>query len=313
MDPIILLSLCIAGAVAAIAFFVIRLFAGDKDVKIISRLNAKQSIDSKAEAIAKQSARSGVSPLLQRIGQAAAQPFMPKDRDKQSKQRKLLGYAGIYSPGAARVLNGAKVILLVLFLGAAYGATVVLDTDMSMTMLLISVGGLLGYVGPTMWLKIKIKGNQMALTYGLPDALDLMVVCVESGLTVDGALQRVGTELNLAHPALSRELSIAHMETRVGLSRGDALRNLGNRTGTACLIQLASMLIQADRFGTSIAQALRVQADTLRSQRQAAAEESAAKASVKMSFPLVLFIFPATFIVLAGPTVIGLLNSPLFK
>jgi len=182
-----------------------------------------------------------------------------------------------------------------------------------MTILLISVGGLLGYLAPTIWLKMKIKGNQMALTFGLPDALDLMVVCVESGLTVDGAMQRVGSELNLAHPALSRELAIAHMETRVGLSRADAMRNLGNRTGCACLIQLASMLIQADRFGTSIAQALRVHADTLRVQRQAAAEENAAKASVKMSFPLVLFIFPSTFIVLAGPTVIGLLNSPLFK
>jgi tight adherence protein C len=313
MDPIILLSLCIAGAVAAIAFFAIRLLTGDKDAKIIDRLNAKASIDSKAESIAKQNTKSGVAPLLQRIGQAAAQPFTPKERENQSKQRKLLGYAGIYAPAAAKVLNGAKVILLVLFLGAAYGATVALDTDIYMTMLLISVGGLLGYLGPAMWLKLKIKGNQMALTYGLPDALDLMVVCVESGLTVDGAIQRVGQELNLAHPALSRELSIAHMETRVGLSRADALRNLGNRTGCACLIQLASMLVQADRFGTSIAQALRVQADTLRSQRQAAAEESAAKASVKMSFPLVLFIFPATFIVLAGPTVIGLLNSPLFK
>ena len=151
------------------------------------------------------------------------------------------------------------------------------------------------------------------MTFGLPDALDLMVVCVESGLTVDGAMQRVGSELGLAHPALSRELAIAHMETRVGLSRGEAMKNLGQRTGTPGLVQLASMLIQADRFGTSIAQALRVQADTLRNQRHAAAEESAAKASVKMSFPLVLFIFPATFIVLAGPTVIGLLNSPLFK
>jgi tight adherence protein C len=313
MDPTLILSICIAGAVTGIAFFVLRLFAGDKDARIISRLSQQQPVDSKAESIARANAKAGITPLLQRIGQAASQPFTPKDREQQSKQRRLLGYAGIYNPSAAKVLNGAKVILLGLFLAAGYGTSVAMETTLNMTVLLVSVGGLIGYLGPTLWLKLKIGGNQRALTYGLPDALDLMVVCVESGLTVDGAMQRVGSELGLAHPALSRELAIAHMETRVGLSRSEAMKNLGSRTGTPCLIQLASMLVQADRFGTSIAQALRVQADTLRNQRQAAAEEMAAKASVKMSFPLVLFIFPATFIVLAGPTVIGLLNSPLFK
>ena len=140
-----------------------------------------------------------------------------------------------------------------------------------------------------------------------------MVVCVEAGLTVDAAMQRVGGEMAIAHPAIARELGITHMETRVGLSRMESLKNLGVRTGCEALQSLAAMLIQADRFGTSIASALRVHAETLRNNRFHAAEELAAKASVKMSFPLVLFIFPATFIVLAGPTVIGLLNSPLFE
>ena len=158
-----------------------------------------------------------------------------------------------------------------------------------------------------------IKSNQKALTHGLADALDLMVVCVEAGLTVDAAMQRVGTEMVMAHPEISRELGITHMETRVGLSRVEALKNLGVRTGCEALQSLSAMLIQADRFGTSIASALRIHADTLRQNRHHAAEELAAKASVKMSFPLVLFIFPATFIVLAGPTVIGLMNSPLLQ
>ena len=140
-----------------------------------------------------------------------------------------------------------------------------------------------------------------------------MVVCVEAGLTVDSAMQRVGSEMALAHPEIARELGITHMETRVGLSRVESLKNLGVRTGCEALQSLAAMLIQADRFGTSIASALRIHADTLRQNRHHAAEELAAKASVKMSFPLVLFIFPATFIVLAGPTVIGLMNSPLLK
>src|SRR3954454_14652625 len=117
----------------------------------------------------------------------------------------------------------------------------------------IGLGGLLGYLLPVIWLKTRISANQKALTYGLPDALDLMVVCVEAGLTVDAAMQRVGQELLIAHPAISREFGFAHMETRVGLSRSESMRNLGVRTGCAGLQSLASMLIQADRFGTSIA------------------------------------------------------------
>jgi tight adherence protein C len=164
-----------------------------------------------------------------------------------------------------------------------------------------------------MWLKTKIKANQQALDYGLPDALDLLVVCVESGLTLDAAMQRVGQEMAHVHPALSRELGITHMETRVGITRVQALRNLGSRTGSTALQSLSAMLMQAERFGTSIAQALRVHAESLRLARQHKAEEVAAKTTVKLSFPLVLFIFPATFLVLIGPTAIHLMNSPLFK
>jgi tight adherence protein C len=309
MDSTYLLALLVAGAIGAVVFFLTRVFVGDGNTKIFDRLSAKQPTDSKAESIGRASAKSSFVPMLQRIGQAAAQPFMPKTREKQSTLRKQLGMAGIYAPSALKVVTGAKVILLCVGLGVGYAV----GFSFGMTLMGISLGGLFGYLAPTIWLKSRIKGNQMSLRHGLPDALDLMVVCVESGLTVDASMQRVGTELSLAHPALSRELAIAHMETRVGLSRAEALKNLATRTGAPGLQSLSAMLIQADRFGTSIAQALRVHADTMRNERQAAAEELAAKASVKMSFPLVLFIFPATFLVLAGPTVIGLMNSPLFK
>jgi tight adherence protein C len=206
------------------------------------------------------------------------------------------------------MVQGCKMIFLVLGLVAGFGVGHATKNQM----MGVSIGGLVGYMLPKLWLRLKIKANQKALSVGLPDALDLMVVCVEAGLTIDAAMQRVGQELGMAHAAVSRELGIAHMETRVGLSRGEALKNLGHRTGNAGFQSLSAMLIQADRFGTSIASALRIHADSLRTHRQLAAEEQAAKASVKMSFPLVLFIFPATFIVLAGPTVIGLMNSALF-
>lgn len=300
--------LCIAGAVAALAFSIASILMGrSSEAKLRNRLVERAS----DPAITKTggNAKAAVGTVLGRLGAAASKPFMPKNTETVTGLRKQLGFAGIYATSAVKNMTGAKVICLAVGLIGGYTIGIWADN----LLLALSVGGLLGYLGPTFWLKSRIKANQKALNQALPDALDLMVVCVESGLTVDAAMQRVGTELGLAHPALSRELGIAHMETRVGLPRVDALRNLGIRTGNAALQSLSAMLIQADRFGTSIAQALRVHADTMRTNRQLAAEEMAAKASVKMSFPLVLFIFPATFIVLCGPTVIGLMNSSFMK
>jgi tight adherence protein C len=302
MDDQLLILGCVFLAVASAAYFVAQVLTRQEGKQIRNRL-------SDPHARASRQRRAGIIPLLQRLGQAAAAPFMPKSREKQSGLRQNLARAGIYSASAVRVIIGSKVILL--FVGVVGGY--VLGIAWDMPMLGLSLGGIAGYLLPTLWLRNRIKANQRSLNYGLADALDLMVVCVEAGLTVDSALQRVGQELALAHPALSRELGIAHMETRVGLARMDALRNLGNRTDNAALQSLAAMLIQAERFGTSIASALRIHAETLRQNRQHAAEEMAAKASVKMTFPLVLCVFPATFIVLAGPTVLKMMQSPLFQ
>lgn len=292
---------CTFGAIVLLGYFVMALVANPETRQLRNRLsNAPKPERRRAP---------GVVPLLQRMGHAAAAPFMPKTREKQSGLRQNLARAGIYSPSALRVVTGCKVI----FLCAGVVGGYLLGIAWDMMLLGLSFGGLIGYLLPTFWLRMKIKTNQRSLNQGLADALDLMVVCIEAGLTVDSAMQRVGQELGLVHPALSRELGITHMETRVGLARGEALRNLGQRTGNPALHSLAAMLIQADRFGTSIGAALRTHADTLRQNRHYAAEEMAAKASVKMTFPLVLFVFPATFIVLAGPTVLKIMDSPLFK
>ena len=301
-DPMLIYG-CVFGAVVLLGYFVSQLLANPEQKQLRDRLSGA------AKAPAGRQKGPGLLPLLQRIGQAAAEPFMPKSREKQSGLRHSLARAGIYSPSAVRLMTGCKVIFLVAGLVAGY----VVGLAWDMMLLGVSLGGIVGYLLPTLWLRLKIKANQRSLNHGLADALDLMVVCVEAGLTVDSAMQRVGQELGLVHPALSRELGIAHMETRVGLARTEALRNLGQRTSNAALQSLAAMLIQADRFGTSIAQALRIHADTLRQNRQHAAEEMAAKASVKMTFPLVLFVFPATFIILAGPTVVKMMQSPLFN
>ena len=309
MDPQTLTILCAAAALSAMAYFVMRLVLGNgEEGKLRDRL-AGNTKTAKSIGSAAPSGRGGAASLFQRVGQAAAEPFMPKSREKQSQLRHNLGRAGIYAPSAFRVMTGFKVILLGLGLLGGYFLGAVLDN----VWLYWPLGGLAGYLAPTLWLRTRINANQRALTHGLADALDLMVVCVEAGLTVDAAMQRVGGEMGIAHPEIAREFGIAHMETRVGLARADALRNMGLRTGCPAIQSLVAMLVQADRFGTSIAQALRVHAETLRTTRQNLAEEMAAKASVKISFPLVLFIFPSTFIVLCGPTILDLMNSDLFK
>jgi tight adherence protein C len=305
-----LLSIC--GAVALGAYVVIQAFLGDSESKKL-RQRLKDTPDpdkQKADSTAEKAQRDSI---LKKVTEKAAEPFMPNSREQLSSLRRQLAMAGIYAPSAAKLVTGFKFISLLAGIGVGFLAGTLLGGDTMNMALGFSLGGLLGYLVPKMWLRMAIKKNQKALTHGLPDALDLMVVCVEAGLTVDTAMQRIGQEMQLAHPAISREFDIAHMETRVGLARIEALKNLGIRAGNEALMSLGNMLAQAERFGTSIAQALRVHSDSLRVRRQQAAEEMAAKASVKMSFPLVLFIFPATFIVLAGPTVIGLLNSALFK
>jgi len=304
MTPETTMTVASFGTVSMVIYFLTRLIVGaGTDARLRDRLTANTGSGAGGRTIQK---AGGVKSTLQSIGQAAAHPFMPKTREKQSSLRKRLGEAGIYAPNATSALSGFKIILL--FGGAIVGYFAGGQLGLG-TALGLSLGGIAGYLVPMIWLSQQVKKNQQALAYGLADGLDLMVVCVEAGLTVDAAMQRVGQELMIAHPAISRELAITYMETRVGLSRQDALKNLGQRTGSPPLQSLAAMLTQADRFGTSIAGALRVHADTLRSARQHAAEEMAAKASVKMSFPLVLFIFPATFIVLAGPIVISLMRS----
>ncbi|MCC6240264.1 MAG: type II secretion system F family protein [Phycisphaerales bacterium] len=291
--------ICIFGAVGVLAYWVMRLLLDDTGEKLRQRLSGQGYEDSpdvtrSAEASA---------PLLNRLGEAAAEPFMPKDGSRVSTLRRSLARAGIYSPSAARIMIGFKFILLMVGLIGGYAV----GLAFAMPVLGLSLGGLVGYLAPQLWLKLQTSAHQKELNYSLPDALDLMVVCIEAGLTIDSAMQRVGEELSLAHPRLSRELEIAHMETRVGLSRSESLKNLATRTNNAAVTSLVAMMVQAERFGTSIAQALRVHADCLRTARQQAAEEIAGRASVKMSFPLVLFIFPATFIVLAGPAVLNML------
>jgi tight adherence protein C len=154
-----------------------------------------------------------------------------------------------------------------------------------------------------------IKKRQNRITLALPDALDLTVICVEAGLALDQALMRVGVDLHHAHPELSDEFHLVNLEMRAGKPRADALRNLTLRTGVDDIRALVATLIQTDRFGTSVSQALRVHSDSLRTERRQRAEEKAAKTSIKMIIPLVIFILPSIMFVTLGPAMIELVRT----
>jgi tight adherence protein C len=169
--------------------------------------------------------------------------------------------------------------------------------------------GGVGYVAPPVHVGMRRRARQKEMQKALPDALDLLVVCVEAGLALNQALVRVSEETERLSPVLAEQLALVNLEIRAGTPRDDALRNFGERTGLDDIKSLVAMLIQTDRFGTSIAQALRVQADTLRTKRRQRAEEAAAKTTIKLVFPLVLFIFPAMFVVILGPALIQILET----
>ena len=288
------------GAVALVGFTVSQVIFSDEKQTLRDRLKKADGGGLRPEI-----QKPTRSPLKQ-LGRKLAAPFSSEDGKKMLDLRAKLIRGGIYSTSAPQIFHaccfGGIIVggLLGFLLGSATGVGGFAGA---------AVLGLVLFMAPRLWLSMQEKKNQKALDQGLPDALDLMVVCVEAGLTVDAAMQRVGEELAGAHPEMAREFGIAHMETRIGLSRAESFKNLGRRTGNGALQSFSAMLGQAERFGTSIAQALQVQAAGLRQDRSLRAEEKAAKNMVKLNIPLVLFIFPGTLIVLMGPIVIKFMFS----
>jgi tight adherence protein C len=172
-----------------------------------------------------------------------------------------------------------------------------------------AMAGGLGFLIPDFWLSSRIRARQTAIRLGLPEALDLIVICVEAGLSMDKATMRTGEELRLSQPAIADELNLVYLEQRAGRPRSEAWKHFGERTGVDTVRSLASILIQADKFGTGIGKTLRSHAETLRTRRRQDAEEQAAKTTVKLVFPLVLFIFPSLFVVTLGPSMITMMEG----
>jgi tight adherence protein C len=238
--------------------------------------------------------RQALTARLRRLGEMA-----PKSASEMTKlQRKLLA-AGYRRHEAIWIFFGLRI-------GVAFALFTVTTMPLFFRpSLAASLGAAaLGFLLPNMMLGRLAKRRQHRIRLSLPDALDLLVVSVEAGLGLDQALQRVGEELNFAHPDLSEELRLINLELRAGSARSAALHNLAHRTGVDDVSSLVAMLVQTDKFGTSVAQSLRVHSETLRTKRRQRAEEAAAKTGVKMVFPLVFCIFPAIWVVTIGPAAI---------
>ncbi len=222
--------------------------------------------------------------------------------------RRLLLQAGYHGPNAPAIYWGIRVGLV---LGLGLLGLVALPLRGSMFQLLGIMLWLvaMGWVAPVFLLRQRVRSRQREIERALPDVFDLLVVCVEAGLGLNQAMLRVAEEIGALSPVTSQQLMLVNLEIRAGTPREDALRHLADRTGVTEVTSLVTMLIQTDRFGTSIAQALRVHADTLRTKRRQRAEEAGAKTTVKLVFPLVFFEFPAMFVVVLGPAVLLLVSS----
>lgn len=248
--------------------------------------------EKKSEAIAR---------VLERASPALAKPLTPTNEKEMGKIRQDLVEAGFRSETAPMKYLALRLIVAISFLvcGGGFSLFMYGVTNTALIRTLVIAGA--GFFLPTLILGQLVKRRKNQIFEGLPDALDLLVVCVEAGLGLDQAMRRVSEEMKKSYRILSDEFGLCNLQLQMGRARNQVLTDLGARTGVDDLRSLASILIQADKFGSSIANALRVQSDAMRVRRQQIAEEKAAKTAVKLIFPLVLFIFPGIFVVLVGP------------
>ncbi|MGZ3433789.1 MAG: type II secretion system F family protein [Isosphaeraceae bacterium] len=234
-------------------------------------------------------------------------PFIPTDEGERTKLQTRLIHAGLYRRQAMVVFLGVKVLLIApAFLCVAASLIGVVTLWQGLIIgLCLGIGGL---IGPSFWLDRMKRKRQSNFRRALPDALDVLVICLEGGLSLSAGLRRVSTELRTAHPALASELAIVQREVQLGLTSGEALKKMGERSDLEEVRSLASVILQSERLGASLVKSLRVHAESLRLKRYQRAEEKAAVAATKVLFPTLLFILPAVFVVVLGPAAFHLIE-----
>ena len=305
-----LVPLALFGAFAVLAWWALDFMAKGKS-RAVERLDELKDPRKRRSAAAESALKKpdAMTKMLERASPTLSKPLQPKNEVALSNLKAKLAHAGFRTEAAGGVFLSLKFAGLMagLFLG---GGTITSLHGVNQSSLIWSVGlaGALFYL-PDMIVGFLGRGRKQAIFLALPDALDLMVVCVEAGLGLDQAMRKVADEMKKTYRVLAEEFAIANFQLQMGRQRSEVLHELGMRTGVSDLRALAAVLIQADRFGGSVAQALRTQSDSMRIRRRQLAEEKAAKTAVKLIFPLVLFIFPGIFVVLVGPAAITMIRQ----
>jgi tight adherence protein C len=255
------------------------------------------------------SGKTGMGAVVEMAAPALSKALQPKTELEQSELKKRMANAGYNAPGAPQLFLAIKFAMMIggCLLGSGFGLVHWGMTQKGWTSSIVGAG--LGFYLPELVLALMKRSRQEKIFLQLPDTLDLLVVCVEAGLGLDAGMRRVCDELVDSAPELTSEFNMANKQLQMGRPRREVLHDLGVRTGVDDMRALAAILIQADKFGSSIAQALRVQSDSMRVKRRQIAEERAQQTAVKMIFPLVLFIFPGIFVVLVGPAAISMING----
>jgi tight adherence protein C len=299
---LILMSVLIFAAVSMAAYAFYSGAVTDRN-PVTMRLRELRMLHNRTDSVA-YGRRPGA--LLRLIAQLGG--FLPAP-DGSDAMRTGLVRAGYRRADAPLIFMGSKVVTAVALPLAWMAYGYITARPLGNVMMITVVSAFVGFYVPTIFIAVKQRQRHTEILSALPDALDLMVVCVEAGLGLGAALQRVGVEIRLASRQLSEELALVNSEMQTGVSRTDSLRNLAERTGVEDVYSLVAMLIQTDKLGTSVAQSLRAHAESMRTRRRQRAEQLARKASIKLAFPLVFLIFPALLVIILGPAGIQLLKA----
>jgi tight adherence protein C len=254
-------------------------------------------------------AQEGVASVARSTLPKLGTPLIPKDEEERTRLQTRLTHAGLYSRQSLGVYLGVKMLLTVGPAMVGLAAALIGVLPLQAGLLGGAFAGIVGLIGPSFWLDRMKRRRQISIRRSLPDGLDVLVICLEGGLSLGGALRRVAEELRAAHPLLASELYIVQREVQMGRSEGEAMRQFADRTDLEEMRSLAAVITQAERFGAGLVKALRVHAETLRTKRLQYAEEMAQKAATKMLFPTVFFILPGIFIVILGPAVIQIISA----
>lgn len=299
MDYSTLIPIAAGGAAVAAVLLLMEWMKGSKP-RLEERLEEVRDPSLRRRREEPRGATEAMKEALGRATPKFAKPLEPQNEKDASKLKQKLAEAGMRSDAATTFFLGSKVVALIIggMLGLGGLFTFGIGFNTILRVAFVSLGM---FFLPDIIVMLKTRKRKEEIFLGMPDALDLMVVCVEAGLGLDQAMRKVAEEMKKSYRVVAEEFGLCNLQLQMGRGRSDALQELGSRSGVDDLRQLASILIQADKFGSSIAQALRVQSDAMRTRRSQLAEEKAAKTAVKLIFPLVLLIFPGIFVVLVGP------------